>query len=296
MAVGARRPDRGVARDRGDPARRRCPTRSRSSTSASTGSATSRDPERVFQVVRARAWRASSRRCARSTRSRATCPGQLTSFVGREDRARGDRRRAARRSRLVTITGVGGVGKTPPRDAGRARGAAALPRRRVAVRARDRAATTKSSAQVVAATLGVLPRPGDVARRQHHRRVAHARARCSCSTTASTSSTPVGRLAEGLLRDVSAACAILATSREALGVAGEQVWPLRLARLPAHAADVDGRSRPSEAVRLFVERARGGAARLRARRDRTRRRSPRSVAGSTASRSRSSSPRRGSRS
>src|SRR5262249_22306851 len=42
---------------------------------------------------------------------------------------------------------------------------------------------------------------------------------------------------------------LLATSREGLGVAGEQVWPLR--SLPVGATD----DTDSEAVRLFVERA-----------------------------------------
>ena len=60
--------------------------------------------------------------------------------------------------------------------------------------------------------------------------------------------TAAGGLAERLLRQCPAV-RVLATSREALAVPGEQVWPLR--SLPLD--DVDGSA--SEAVRLFVDRA-----------------------------------------
>src|SRR5205814_2288284 len=47
----------------------------------------------------------------------------------------------------------------------------------------------------------------------------------------------------------------LATSREALGVSGEQVWPLTSLELPPRASTVDVVA-ASEAVQLFTERAR----------------------------------------
>ena len=64
----------------------------------------------------------------------------------------------------------------------------------------------------------------------------------------------VGHLADGLLRDCPGV-RILATSREALGVAGEQVWPLSALELPARSASVDT-VMESDAVQLFAERAR----------------------------------------
>ena len=65
-------------------------------------------------------------------------------------------------------------------------------------------------------------------------------------------------LADALLRVVPATCAILATSREALGIAGEQTWS-RYPRCLPSARPVAGRTPRAgsyEAVRLFVERAR----------------------------------------
>ena len=160
---------------------------SSSSTSASTASATSADAERVFQIVAARRSPASSRRCGRSTRSPATCPLQLTSFVGRDaelaavadavdDGAARDphRRRRGRQD--------------PASPAGRRRGGAAVPRRRVVLRARSRDRRGLDG-----------PGRGRHARREpaaghdaggQHRRVPAAQSRnCSSSTTASTSST-----------------------------------------------------------------------------------------------------------
>ena len=155
---GARRPDRRVARDRGARPRRPPGGRRRSSTSASTASATSRGPSGSSRSAR-RASPTTSRRCARSTRSPATCPRSSTSFVGRDDELAQDRRRAARRRRRHAHRRRRRR-QDPPRAPGRGRGAAALPRRRVAVRARGRRATPTRWSQVVAATLGVPSRAG----------------------------------------------------------------------------------------------------------------------------------------
>ena len=54
-------------------------------------------------------------------------PVQLTSFVGRDDDVAGVAK-ALDESRLVTLTGVGGVGKTRTRDTGRRGVAAAVHR------------------------------------------------------------------------------------------------------------------------------------------------------------------------
>ncbi len=64
----------------------------------------------------------------------------------------------------------------------------------------------------------------------------------------------VGRLTEGLLRECPGV-RILATSREALGVAGEQVWPLSSLELPPRTSALETVV-ASEAVQLFTERAR----------------------------------------
>ena len=207
-------------------------------------------PERIFQVVAA-----GLRREFPPLRSLDAMPGnlpsQLTSFVGREveREAIAD---ALLASRLVTVTGVGGVGKS------RIALQVALD---VAGRFPDGAwlcelATAHDDeelAQVVAATLGVLARPAvtladSVIDALRTRELVLVLDNCEHLVDS------VGRLAEGLLRDCPGV-RVLATSREALGVAGEQVWPLTSLDLPPRAPTFDAVA-ASEAVQLFVERAR----------------------------------------
>lgn len=207
-------------------------------------------PERVFQVVAP-----GLRRDFPPLRSLdalpGNLPGQLTSFVGRavEREAIAD---ALLVSRLVTVTGVGGVGKS-----------------RIAVQvafdilrrfpdgawlcelaaARD----ADELAQVVAATLGVLSRPGStledsVLDALRTRELILVLDNCEHLLDA------VGRLTEGLLRECPGV-RILATSREALGVAGEQVWPLSSLETPPRASALETVA-ASEAVQLFTARAR----------------------------------------
>jgi predicted ATPase len=207
-------------------------------------------PERIFQVVAA-----GLQREFPPLRSLdavpGNLPGQLTSFVGRavEREAIAD---ALLASRLVTVTGVGGVGKS-----------------RIAIQiARDIAArfpdgawlcdlTTahdaEELAQVVGATLGVLARPAttladSIIDALRMRELVLVLDNCEHIVEA------VGHLAAGLLRDCPGV-RILATRREALGIAGEQVWPLTALELPARDAELD-LVMQSEAVQLFVERAR----------------------------------------
>lgn len=66
--------------------------------------------------------------------------------------------------------------------------------------------------------------------------------------------TAVATLAHTLLRSCPR-LAILATSREALGLSGETVWPLPPMEIPYAGADLDLASR-SDAVQLFADRAR----------------------------------------
>jgi predicted ATPase/class 3 adenylate cyclase len=207
-------------------------------------------PERIFQVVATGLEREFPPLRALDAVP-GNLPSQLTSFVGRtvEREAIAD---ALLVSRLVTVTGVGGVGKS-----------------RIAIQvALDIAARFPDGAwlcelttahddeelgQVVAATLGVLARPAttladSVIDALRMRELVLVLDNCEHLVDA------VGRLAEGLLRDCPGV-RILATSREALGIAGEQVWPLTALELPARTATVDDVI-ASEAVQLFAERAR----------------------------------------
>jgi predicted ATPase/class 3 adenylate cyclase len=207
-------------------------------------------PERIYQVVAAGLTREFPPLRALDAVP-GNLPGQLTSFVGRavEREAIAD---ALLASRLVTVTGVGGVGKS------RIAIQVALD---VAPRFPDGAwlfelAAAQDSdelAQVVAATLGVLARPAttlaaSVIDALRLRELVLVLDNCEHLVEA------VGGLAEGLLRDCPGV-RILATSREALGIAGEQVWPLTALGLPADAADIEA-VMASESVELFAERAR----------------------------------------
>src|SRR5207253_1490957 len=139
---------------------------------------------------------------------RAGCPVQLTTFIGRE------REIAAvddllKSTRLVTLTGVGGAGKTR---------LAAEVAARVTLR-------FEASAWVDFASLDNCEHLVD-----------------ACA-----------EVAETLLKGCPSV-RILATSREALGVPGEQAWLVPPLSLPA--GDTAAEVLSSEAGRLFLERAR----------------------------------------
>jgi predicted ATPase/class 3 adenylate cyclase len=176
-------------------------------------------------------------------------PVQLTSFVGREQEiaALHD---ALDGSRLVTLTGVGGVGKTR----------LALQLAAEIVPAFEDGAwlcelagadDPEAMIQLIAATLGVQPRQGttlegaivDFLRTKQLLLVLD-----NCEHVLDAA----GRIAERVL----AACPgvrVVATSREGLAVAGEQVWPLRSLSVP-DSTDLSEIA-ASDAVRLFEERA-----------------------------------------
>jgi predicted ATPase/DNA-binding NarL/FixJ family response regulator len=165
-------------------------------------------------------------------------PGHLASFIGREEEL-GKVARLVGSHRLVTLTGVGGCGKT--RLAGRlcARIVDDWPDGIWWV---DLGSVTDPAAvpRLVAATVGVLIEPvGDpvqaLAAQLRHRRM------LICLDTCEHLLEATATLTEQLLRRCEAV-SILATSREPLGVAGESVW-----RVPS--------LKPDEAVRLFVDRA-----------------------------------------
>jgi predicted ATPase/class 3 adenylate cyclase len=173
-------------------------------------------------------------------------PVQLTSFVGRADDVAGVAK-ALTESRLVTLTGVGGVGKT--RLALQV-AAEVLPRFADGAWVCELAAASGPEAmvQVVAASLGVSPRPG-LSLEGSIREFLAPKTLLVVLDNCEHLLDAAGRLAEGVLRDCREV-RILATSREGLSVAGEQVSPLRSLPLPDQTALLD-----SDATRLFVERA-----------------------------------------
>jgi len=181
-------------------------------------------------------------------------PAVVTSFIGRAEAGR-EVADLLERHRLVTVTGPGGAGKT------RLAGEVA---RRIADRFADGAwlvelAPIQDPAQVaavVAAALGVREQPGAPAAEA----VAQVLARQQLLLVVDNCEHLVGAAAE-LCAGLLTACddvRVLATSREPLAVAGEvryRLGPLDLAR--PDEADVGDWS---EAVTLFVDRARGADA------------------------------------
>jgi predicted ATPase len=181
-------------------------------------------------------------------------PGNLrpaaTSFIGRESEV-AEIEAAVRAHRLVTLTGVGGVGKTRLALEVAARLADEFPD---GVWFFELASVTDLSAvpDAVSAVLGITQQPGK-------------------SVTESVAAGLEGRLrllvfdncehvlnaAADLVEAIfthSATVKILATSREGLGLADEQLWPVLSLEV--------GAGTDSAAVTLFVERARSMAPRF----------------------------------
>jgi predicted ATPase/class 3 adenylate cyclase len=205
-------------------------------------------PERVYQLV-VPSMRADFPPLSSLDSLPTNLPVQLTTFIGREDEL--SRICAAlTESRAVTITGVGGVGKT-----------------RLALQAASEllsefadgvwvcelasAGDEITMVAAVATTFGVQGRPGatldesvvDFFRAKQMLWVVD-----NCEHLLE----PVARLVDRVLR-ASPGVKVLSTSREALDVDGERAVPLRSMRT-ASTDDVD-RVNASDAPRLFVERA-----------------------------------------
>jgi hypothetical protein len=180
-----------------------------------------------------------------------TSPGNLrpavTSLIGRESEV--DAITAAVRShRLVTLTGVGGVGKTRLALEVAAHLADEFPD---GVWLFELAAVTDPASvpDAVAALLGITQQPGKTVRES----VADAlegRVRLLVFDNCEHLLDAAADLVEAILAR-SATVTILATRREGLGIADEQLWPVP-------SLDV-GAGIDSAAVTLFVERARSVA-------------------------------------
>src|SRR5271168_4954012 len=174
-------------------------------------------------------------------------PGNLraatTSFIGRESEV-AELHAAVKAHRLVTLTGVGGVGKTRLALEVAARLADEFPD---GVWFFELAAVTDPAAvpDAVAAVLGITQQPGKTVTES----VASAlegRVRLLVLDNCEHVVDSVADLVEAILA-ASATVTILATSREGLGVSEEQLW-----RVPS--LDVNSGTE-SAAVNLFIDRA-----------------------------------------
>jgi predicted ATPase len=180
-----------------------------------------------------------------------TSPGNLraatTSFIGRESEV-AELQAAVKAHRLVTLTGVGGVGKTRLALEVAARLVDEFPD---GVWFFELAAVTDPAAvpDAVAAVLGITQQPG----KSVSESVAAAlegRVRLLVFDNCEHVRDAAADLVEAILTQ-SATVRIVATSREELGIADEQLWPVPSLDV---AAGID-----SAGVALFVERARNVA-------------------------------------
>jgi predicted ATPase len=190
-------------------------------------------------------------RAAESTSpTRSNLPEPLTSFVGRERELAEIKRLLATR-RLLTLLGVGGIGKT---RLALQLGAEVVDAYRDGVWLVDLASLADPALvpSAVAQVLGVREGASEPL----------ADMLCACLKRSQLLLIldncehvlgECARLAEATLRQAGG-LTILATSREPLRVQGEQIYPLPALSLPDPSASADSVQR-SEAVRLFVERA-----------------------------------------
>jgi len=186
------------------------------------------------------------------TRVRGNLPAELTSFVGRRDEV-AEVRRLLTGSRLVTLTGVGGVGKT--RLALRA--AAELRRTfrdGVWLVRLDQLRDQALVAQAIAGALGLQDRAGyapaaSLAEYLSGRQLLLVLDNCEHLVDAAA------KLAESLLR-AAAGLQVLATSRESLDINAERLLPVPPLPVPEAGQPLTAaQAGLFPAVRLFAERA-----------------------------------------
>ena len=181
-------------------------------------------------------------------------PAQLTAFIGRSDEVTAVAK-ALQDHRLVTVTGVGGVGKT--RLALQV-AAEVLPAFGDGAWLVELGGVADPGAidEALTAALSVPPVPGQ-SLRESVLSFVRGRHLLLILDNCEHLLEPVADLVERMLLG-SGGVAVLATSREGLGVAGEHVFSLRSLRLPVEGTDLPTAAE-TDAVRLFTERA--GAAR-----------------------------------
>jgi predicted ATPase/class 3 adenylate cyclase len=184
-------------------------------------------------------------------------PSQETGFVGRDSEMREVAKLLAE-CRLLTLTGVGGVGKT--RLAIQS-GAELLPRYADGVWLVELEGMAEASSldDALAAVLTVQPQTGQTIAQSvlsflSNKHLLLVLDNCEHLLE------PVARLVESVLR-VSKEVALVATSREALRVAGEQVMTVPSLAVPDAATEAEELV-SVDSVRLFVERARSARSRF----------------------------------
>ena len=193
---------------------------------------------------------------ARPPEERHNLPAPVSSFVGREteladiDRLLGTRR-------LVTLSGVGGVGKTRLALEAASRALGESPDGVFLV---DLSALTERALvdRQIANVLDIREQPGAPLVEQLLVRLRDADLLIvldNCEHVRETCADLCGRLLASCPR-----LRVLATSREALGVPGEVDYPVPPLPVPSSGADPDD-LRASEAVRLFLARASDAQAR-----------------------------------
>ena len=181
-------------------------------------------------------------------------PDQLTSFVGR-DRELGEIATALEDTRLLTLTGAGGVGKTRLALQSAADALERFPDGAWWVELAP-LSDGELVGEELAAALGVRPLPGMTAVEAVCMHLAERRALVVLDNCEHLLDTSAGA-AEALLQ----ACpqvSVLSTSRTPLGVAGESEWRVPSLSLPGpeSAREPVEALGQSDAVRLFIERAR----------------------------------------
>ena len=178
------------------------------------------------------------------TSARVPCP--LTPLIGRDGRVEAASR-ALETTRLLTLTGTGGSGKT--------RLAVELATRHPSAAWVELAPLSdpRYLAEYVATTLGVPDRKGKPSLTQIVERLA-TRPLLLVLDNCEHLVEPAARLVADLLRECPA-LKVLATSREALGVVGERTFLVEPLSLPAPGASTLQAAQASDAVALFVERA-----------------------------------------
>jgi predicted ATPase/DNA-binding CsgD family transcriptional regulator len=179
-------------------------------------------------------------------------PAELTSFIGRRDEL-AEIRRLLAESHLVTLTGVGGTGKTRLALRAAAGLARAFPDGVWLVRL-DQLREEALVAQAVAGTLGLQDRAGyspaaSLAEYLAERRLLLVLDNCEHLVEAAA------KLADRLLR-AAPALRVLATSREALNIDGETVLPVAPLAAPEPGQQLTlAELRLFPAVALFADRA-----------------------------------------